>query len=46
MGDLNADRIKPYDALHAHKGRSLKEDEIIVYNQAQVTIQYVIELAA
>lgn len=46
MGNLNADKIKPHDALHAHKGRSLKEDEIIVYNQAQVTIQYVIELAA
>lgn len=46
MGSLDAKKIKPHDALHAHKGRSLKEDEIIVYNQAQVTIQYVIELAA
>ena len=46
MGSLDAKKIKPHDALHAHKGSSLKEDEIIVYNQAQVTIQYVIELAA
>lgn len=46
MGSLDAKKIKPHDALHAHKGQSLKEDEIIVYNQAQVTIQYVIELAA
>lgn len=34
------------DALFAHKGVSLINDEIIVYDEAQVTIQYLIEIAA
>lgn len=36
--------IKPYDAVHAHAGVSLLNDEVIVYDEAQVAIQYLIEL--
>jgi len=33
-----------HDAVFAHKGIELVNDEIIVYNESQVTIQYLIEL--
>lgn len=36
----------PYDALFAHKGVDLVNDEIIIYNEAQCTLQYIIELKA
>jgi len=36
--------IRPYDALFAHGGADLVNDEIIVYNESQVTIQYLIEI--
>ena len=35
---------KPYDCLFAHKGIDLINDEIIIYNEAQCSLQYVIEL--
>lgn len=36
--------IRPHDALFAHAGTSLVNDEIIVYDERQVTLQYLIEL--
>ena len=33
-----------YDATYAHAGRQLVNDEIIIYDEAQCTIQYLIEL--
>ena len=36
--------IRPHDALFAHAGTSLVNDEIIVYDEHQVTLQYLIEL--
>lgn len=36
--------IAPHDAVFAHKGVSLLNDEIIIYNEAQATLQYVIQL--
>lgn len=35
-----------YDSVHAHAGADLKRDEIIVYNDAACTIEYIIELKA
>lgn len=32
------------DCVHAHAGRSLRNDEIIVYDEAQVTIKYLVRL--
>lgn len=40
---LNKNSIKPSDALFAHGGVDLYNDEIIVYDEKQVTLQYVIE---
>lgn len=34
-----------YDCLHAHAGKVLKNDEVIVYDEAAITIQYLIEVA-
>lgn len=39
-------RARGCDALFAHKGADLINDEIIVYDEAQTTIQYLIEIAA
>jgi len=33
-----------YDSLHAHAGKQLYNDEIVVYQQEQVTIKYLVEL--
>ena len=33
-------------SLHAHAGRSLRNDEVIVYKEDQVTIKYLVELKA
>lgn len=30
--------------LHAHAGRVLRNDEVIVYREDQVTIKYLVEL--
>lgn len=47
-GHLNATylkRLKPdANCVHAHAGRSLKNDEIVVYDEAQVTIKYLVKL--
>lgn len=42
MSDLRS--VKPHDALYAHAGKSLHNDEIIVYRESQATLQYLIEL--
>ena len=43
---MDMNEIRPHDALYAHAdgGLSLYNDEIIVYNEAQVTMQYLIEI--
>lgn len=46
MSGYTKKHIAPYDALFAHGGADLKNDEIIIYDEAQATIQYVIELEA
>lgn len=38
-------RRKGCDSLFAHKGPSLQNDEIIVYNEAAATIRYLVEVA-
>jgi len=38
------DDIRGHDALFAHAGSSLLNDEIIVYDENQVTLQYLIEI--
>ena len=35
---------KGHDAVYAHAGIELRNDEVIVYNESQITIQYLIEL--
>ncbi len=37
---------KGHDAVHAHAGIELRNDEVIVYDERQITIQYLIELEA
>lgn len=32
------------DSVYAHKGESLKNDEIVVYDEAQITIKYLVRL--
>ena len=44
MSSLNTHSIRPYDALYAHAGADLLNDEIIIYGEQQSTIQYLIEL--
>lgn len=46
MTSYTKEKIAPYDALFAHGGADLKNDEIIVYDEAQATIQYIIVLEA
>lgn len=36
--------VLPHDAMFAHAGTMLRNDEIIVYDQNQATLQYLIEL--
>jgi poly [ADP-ribose] polymerase len=33
-----------YDSVYAHKGQSLRKDELIIYNSAQCTVKYLVEL--
>jgi poly [ADP-ribose] polymerase len=33
-----------YDSVYAHKGQSLRKDELIIYNAAQCTVKYLVEL--
>lgn len=44
MTRYTAKKIAPYDAVFAHGGADLINDEIIIYNEAQCTLQYLIEL--
>lgn len=37
---------KGYHSLHAHAGRSLYNDEIVVYREDQMTIRYLVEIKA
>ena len=46
MASYTKKKIAPYDALFAHKGRVLYNDEVIVYDEAQATLQYLVELHA
>ena len=41
---LTGNLLYPHDALFAHAGASLINDEIIVYHENQATLQYIIEL--
>ena len=44
--DYSGKRIRPYDAVFAHKGRDLVNDEIIVYDEAQSAPWALLEMAA
>lgn len=44
MSNYTKKSIYPHDAVFAHKGISLLNDEIIIYDESQMTIQYLIEL--
>ncbi|HRW21235.1 MAG TPA: hypothetical protein P5509_04625 [Bacteroidales bacterium] len=33
-----------YDSVYAHGGADLRNDEFIVYDAAQVTIKYIVEI--
>lgn len=33
-----------YDSVYAHKGASLRKDELIIYNSSQCTVKYLVEL--
>ena len=47
QGHLNESCLKgigDYDCVFAEKGRSLYNNEFIVYNEAQATIRYIVEL--
>lgn len=49
MYDLNENKLKsrgPYDSLFAEGGVDLRNNEYIVYNQDQTTIQYLVEIGA
>ena len=37
-------KLGDYDCVHAKAGRSLRNDEIIIYQECQCTIKYLIEL--
>lgn len=44
---MNYDKLKikgDYNSLHAHAGNMLRNDEIIVYKESQITIRYLVEL--
>lgn len=44
MKNYTGKKIAPFDAVFAHGGIDLVNDEIIIYNEAQCTLQYLIEL--
>jgi len=48
FGNLTYDKLKELDkdanCLHAHAGNMLRNDEIIVYKEEQLTIKYLVEL--
>lgn len=40
MKSLTKSRISPHDAVFAHAGTSLRNDEVVIFDDAQVTLQY------
>lgn len=44
MSQYTQKKIAPHDAVYAHAGVSLLNDEIVIFNDAQATLQYIIEL--
>lgn len=44
-GQYTLHNIHPHDAVFAEKGKDLVNDEIIVFREEQVTLQYIIEIA-
>lgn len=44
-GQYSLKNIHPHDAVFAEKGVDLVNDEIIVFREEQVTLQYIIEIA-
>lgn len=44
-GQYSLQNIHPHDAVFAEKGKDLVNDEIIVFREEQVTLQYIIEIA-
>ncbi len=44
MTRYRKENITPHDAVFAHRGVDLINDEIIIYDEAQCTLQYIIEL--
>jgi poly [ADP-ribose] polymerase len=47
ISGFTSDKIvqKGYDALYAHAGNALRNDEVIVYNEMQCTIKYIIKIS-
>ena len=47
-GNLDANKLKKMapnaDCLHAHKGTALRNDEIIIYDERQLTIKYLVKI--
>ena len=48
VGNMTYDMLKRVASgthcLHAHAGSMLHNDEIVVYKESQITIQYLVEL--
>lgn len=47
QGHLTESRLRQlgdYDCVFAQKGRSLYNNEYIVYNEAQATVRFIVEL--
>lgn len=43
-GNYSLRNIRPHDAVFAHKGLDLQNDEIIIYREAQATLKYILEI--
>ena len=41
---FDKDNIAPYDSVHAYAGKSLRNDEIIIYEPSRCTIKYLVEV--
>ena len=44
--NLSYDKLnkKGFDSVFAHAGRSLKNDELIIYKKEQCTVKYIVEI--
>ena len=42
--NFNARTIAPYDSVHAHAGKSLLNDEIIIYDERRTNMRYLVEI--